>query len=118
MRKGRFVLSGFLHACLRNPAAPVRLKTRLDDPTVLAEEQLRMLHDVQESALTYQTVEVADRVSAEFVVVKIHPEPNPRTAVIEVEGAGFGITRDDKKHKQGLGELNPFRDRWMLGHFK
>src|SRR5882724_1479278 len=94
-RTGRFALSGFLHRCFRNLATPVRLKTRLDDPTGLAAEQLRMLHDVQESALTYQAIEIADR-----------------------EAAGFGITRDDKKHKRGLGELNPFRDSRVLSHIE
>ena len=69
-----------------------------------------MFNDVQESALTYQAVEIADRIAAEFLVVKIHPEPNPRTAVIDVEGAGFGISGDDKKYEQGLRELDPFRD--------
>src|ERR1700704_4112781 len=99
---GCFALSGFLPRGSRTPAAPVRLKTRLDDPTVLAEEQLRMLHDVQESALTYRTVEIANRIAAEFLVVKIHPEPNPRTAVIDVKSTGFRITGDDKKHEQGF----------------
>src|SRR6267143_3998218 len=117
-RKGRFCLGGVLHPYFRNLAVPLGPKTRLDDPAFLAWEQLRMLNDVQESALTYQAVEIADRVAAEFLVVKIQPEPNPRTAVIEVEGAGFGITRDDKKHKQGLGELNPFRDSRVLSHIE
>jgi hypothetical protein len=34
-----------------------------------------MLHDVQESALTYQAVEIAYRVAAEFLVVEFRPEP-------------------------------------------
>src|SRR5487761_682506 len=75
-----------------------------------------MLHDVQESALPYQAVEIADRIAAEFLVVKIHPEPNLRAAVVDVEGAGFGISGDDKKHEQGLRELDPFRDSGVLGH--
>ncbi len=77
-----------------------------------------MLDDVQESALTYQAIEIADRVASEFFIIKIQPEPNPRTAVIDVEGTGFGISGDDKKHEQGLGELDPFRDSRVLGHIE
>ena len=55
---------------------------------------------------------------SEFFVVKIHPEPNPRTAVVDVEGARFGISGDDKKHEQGFRELDPFRDSGVLGHIE
>src|SRR5437667_12170827 len=79
---------------------------------------MRTFHDVQESALTYQAVEIAYRVAAEFLIVKIHPEPNPRTAVVDVEGAGFGVPRNDEKHQQGLRELDPFRDCRVLGHIQ
>ena len=58
-----------------------------------------MLNDVQESALTYQAVEIAHRVTAEFFVVEIHPEPSPHTAVIYVEGARSRVTGDDKKQE-------------------
>ena len=74
-RKGRLALSGLLHPCFRNLAGALRPKTRLEDPAFLAWMQLRMLNDVQESALTYQAVEIADRIAAEFLVVKIQPEP-------------------------------------------
>src|SRR5260370_40016419 len=79
---------------------------------------MRTFHDVQESALTYQAVEIAYRVAAEFLIVKIHPEPNPRTAVIDVEGAGFGVAGNDKEHEQGLRELYPFRDCRGLRHIR
>src|SRR6266699_2770876 len=79
---------------------------------------MRTLHDVQESALAYQTVEIAYRVAPEFFVVKIHPEPNPRTAVVDVEGAGFGVPGNDKKHEEGLRELDPFRDCGVLTHIE
>src|SRR6267143_1080604 len=117
-RKGRFCLGGVLHPYFRNLAVPLGPKTRLDDPAFLAWEQLRMLNDVQESALTYQAFEIADRVAAEFLVVKIQPEPNSRTAVIDVEGAGFGISGDDKKYEQGVRELDPFSDSGVLGDIK
>ncbi len=83
--KGRFVLSGLLHPYFRDPAVPPVPKTRLDDPAFLVWEELRTLNDVEKSALTYQAVEIADRAATEFLVVKIQPEPNPRTAVIDVK---------------------------------
>src|SRR5713226_1134328 len=79
---------------------------------------MRTLHDVQESALTYQAVEIADRVASEFLVVKIHPEPNPRTAVVDVEGAGFRVPWNNKEHEEGPRELDPFRDCRVLSHIE
>jgi len=113
--RSRVALRGFLHPYFRDPAASPRLKAQLDDPVFMALEQLRMLHDVQESALTYQAVAIAYRITTEFLVVKIQPEPNLRPAVIDVEGSGFGTSGDDKKHEQGLRELDPFRDSRLLG---
>src|SRR6266851_3845934 len=69
---------------------------------------MRALHDVQEAALPYQTIEIADRVTSEFFVVEIHPEPNSQTTVVDVEGSGFGVTGNDKEHQQRLWELHPF----------
>src|SRR5260370_16896958 len=77
---------------------------------------MRTLHDVQEAALPYQTIEIADRVTSEFFVVEIHPEPNSQTTVVDVEGSGFGVTGNDKEHEQGLRELNPSFDLGVLSH--
>src|SRR5260370_14600059 len=71
---------------------------------------MRTLDDVQEAALPYQTNEIADRVTSEFFVVEIHPEPNSQTTVVDVEGSGFGVTGNDKEHQQRLWELHPFFD--------
>src|SRR5437588_12322857 len=79
---------------------------------------MRTLHDVQETTLSYKPVEIADRVAAEFLVVKIHPKPNPRSAVVDVEGAGFGGPGNDKEHEQSLRELDPFFDLGVLTHIQ
>src|SRR5258707_12760702 len=79
---------------------------------------MRTLHDVQEPALPYQTIEIADRVTSEFFVVEIHPEPNSQTTVVDVEGSGFGVTGNDKEHEQGLRELDPSFDLGVLSHIQ
>src|SRR5713101_2194073 len=77
---------------------------------------MRTLHEVQEAAFPDQSVEIADGVSAEFLVVKIHPKPDPRPAVVHIERSGFGIARDDQKQEQRHRELNPFLNLWVVRH--
>src|SRR5260370_11921675 len=79
---------------------------------------MRALHDVQEAALPYQTIEIADRVTSEFLVAKIQPEPNHRTAVVDIEGARLGVLGKDKEHEQGLLELDPSFDLGVLSHIQ
>src|SRR6266568_2734090 len=79
---------------------------------------MRTLHDVQETTLSYKPVEITYRVATEFLVIKIHPEPKPCTAVVDVEGAGFGVSGNDKEHQQGLRELDPFFDLGVLSHIQ
>src|SRR5260370_12850362 len=79
---------------------------------------MRELQDVKEAGLPYETIEIADRVTAEFLVVKIQPEPNHRTAVVDVEGARLGVLGNDKEHEQGLRELDPSFDLGVLSHIQ
>src|SRR5689334_11556609 len=79
---------------------------------------MRTLHDVQETTLSYQPVEIADRVASEFLVVEIQPEPNLRTAIVDVEGARLGVLGNDKEHEQGLRELDPSFDLGLLSHIQ
>src|ERR1700721_1995488 len=79
---------------------------------------MRTLHKVEKSALPHQPVEIVDRIASEFLVVKIQPEPNHRTAVVDVEGARLGILGNDKEHEQGLRELDPSFDLGVLSHIQ